>query len=307
MKRNAQGEVVLATRRSQLARWQARAVMDHLQQAYPDRSYRIQPISTQGDEALDRSLPEIGGKGVFTFELEEALREGQVDLAVHSLKDLPTEESRGLRLGAVLLREDPRDALVAPEPVDLHGLPMRARVGTSSPRRKAQALSIRPDLQVEAIRGNVETRLRKVMRGEYDAALMAAAGLQRLGLESHISAYLPLSTMLPAPGQGALAVQCRTGDDRILELLEAITDAEVHKAVQAERTFLQVLGGGCSAPLGAYASIQDGKLRLRTVVLAVDGSRHIDMQVSGKDPYTLGREAAERALSRGALELITHA
>lgn len=296
--------LVVGTRTSQLALWQSNYVKSQLEMNWPGLVCRLEPFVTQGDKTLDRPLPEIGGKGLFTAELEAALLDGRIDIAVHSLKDLPVEEAKGLTLGAISGRADVRDVLVAGEAWTLGTLPMGATVGTSSLRRKAQLLHARPDLNVQPIRGNVDTRLRKVQSGQYDAAVLAAAGLSRLGLEAHIVQYLPLEVMLPAPGQGALAIQCRAGDEETLAWLAPLNDADTRLCVLAERAFLDGLGSGCSLPVGAYATIQSGDIMLTTLVGAVDGSRVIELQGHGRDPHTLGAQLAQKALVQGAAALL---
>ncbi len=285
--------------------------MRQMQAAWVHLSCRDEVIITRGDKILDKPLPQIGGKGLFTAELEAALHSGRVQAAVHSLKDLPTEMPAGLRLGAILRRAEPRDALVSKGGFTLESLPSAAVVGTSSLRRAAQLLALRPDLQIASIRGNVETRLRKLMEGEYDAVVFAAAGLQRLGLAQEIGGMMHLLTldeMLPAPGQGALAVQCRADDEETLRLLAAIHDPETAAAVTAERAFLSGLGGGCSVPVGAYARlVADGRLRLEALVAAPDGEIVLRLQGEGDDPYELGRRLAEEALDQGAAGLLENA
>lgn len=307
--------VVVGTRGSALARAQTAKVCELLAVAWPGLACEIRLIVTQGDrtQASGEPLPEIGGKGLFTAELEQALRDGEIDLAVHSLKDLPTEEVDGIDLGAVCLRDDVRDCLISRDGVGLAGLPPRSVVGTSSLRRAAQLLAQRPDLEVRSIRGNVETRIRKVRGGEYDAALLAVAGLTRLGIEHEAAELLPPETMLPAPGQGALAVQCRADDEAALELLAAIADPAARATTAAERAFLRALGAGCTAPVGAYATVdEDGpasasnsllqgrwRVRLDGIVLSPDGREVV--RVSGEgDPDEVGERLARDALAAGA-------
>jgi hydroxymethylbilane synthase len=297
-------KLTLGSRTSALAMWQSRHVMDTLQTVWPGLECTIEPFVTQGDKTLDRPLPEIGGKGLFTLELENGLREGRIDLAVHSLKDLPVDDAPGLTLGAILGRADVRDVLVAKNGQTLDTLPPGAVVGTSSLRRQAQLLARRPELTVRSIRGNVETRIHKALHGDYDATLLAGAGVTRLGLDAHISQWLALDVMLPAPGQGALAVQCRADDERTLGLLAVIHNAEVAQSVSAERAFLSGLGGGCSIPVGAYATVRRGMIHLTGLVAATDGSRIIRVEGSGPSALELGASLAEEAKSQGALELI---
>jgi hydroxymethylbilane synthase len=298
--------IILGSRTSPLALWQSRHVMQLLQAAWPGLQCRVREFVTRGDKTLDRPLPEIGGKGLFTAELEEALRQGEIDVAVHSLKDLPVENAPGLTLGAVPARAKVQDGLVAPAGQTLAGLPPGAVVGTSSIRRQAQILAARPDLEVRSIRGNVETRLRKALAGrEYAATVLAAAGLERLGLVEHVTEWLPLNVMLPAPGQGALAVQCRAADTAVLELLAAIEEATVRAAVTAERAFLSAMGGGCAAPVAAYAWPEaDGTLLMTALVARPDGRRLIQVRGSGSVPHELGAELAAQARQQGAAEIV---
>jgi hydroxymethylbilane synthase len=254
---------------------------------------------------LDLPLPEIGGKGLFTSELEKALVEGQVDAAVHSLKDLPVQDSPGITIAAIPVRAEVRDVLVSADGSNLDSLPEGARVGTSSLRRASQLLAYRPDLHPEPIRGNVDTRLRKVEERQYDAIILAGAGLVRLGLERYITQWLPLDLMLPAPGQGALAVQARDGDERTLALLAPLEDLPSRRAVEAERAFLSNLGGGCSLPVAAYAEEIGSSLQLRGLVSSVDGSHVINLTGEGYDPQEVGKVLAVRALQEGAASLLS--
>jgi hydroxymethylbilane synthase len=303
--------ITIGTRASRLARWQAQRVAALLESANPDVVCRTVEFTTAGDRTLDRPIPEVGGKGVFTAELEQALREHRIDVAVHSLKDLPVGDSPDLVLGAVCDREDPRDVLVSANATTLAELPQGATVGTSSTRRTAQLLAARPDLRMAPIRGNVDTRVEKAKAGEYDAIVLAAAGLKRLGLESAIRQHLPLGVMLPAPGQGALAVQCREDDATILSLVEKVDDPACRGATHTERAFLEALGGGCSAPIGGHATCAgggpDAHLSFQGVIAAADGSRMIRCMADGtlKEAAMLGRQAAKIALGDGAEELLT--
>ena len=331
----------LGSRGSALALWQTEHVAARLRAIYPDLTIETVVIQTKGDRIVDRPLPSIGGKGLFTLELEERLRAGGIDGAVHSLKDLPVADPPGLTLGAIPARGDVSDALivrgggeVAAEVadakdhdgsgrtgrLDYFALREGATVGTGSRRRAAQLLVHRPDLRILDIRGNVDTRVRKTLdtAGPYDATVLAVAGLERLGLSGRISTMLPLALMLPAPGQGALAVQCRQ-EAEWPSFFGRIDDSDTRVAVTAERAFLAGLGGGCSAPVAALAECAEGdlhsgsvaggeerSLQLRGRVSALDGSRQIDAQVSG--PYSeaerLGRSLAQLALRKGAQEII---
>jgi hydroxymethylbilane synthase len=282
--------------------WQTEFVIKQLAAAWPGLSCETVPFFTEGDRTLDRPLPEIAGKGVFTTELEEALCAGTIDLAIHSLKDLPVEDTPGLVIGAILGRTEVRDALVARKGWTLTTLPQGALVGTSSIRRQAQLLATRPDLTIRPIRGNVDTRVRKVLDGHYDAAVLAATGLARLGLTHTITEILTLEVMLPAPGQGALAVQCRSDDLSTLCYLAAIDEPETRLAVQTERTFLSRLGGSCSAPVGAYAYVlPDGQVRLEAMIATADGSHVVRLDGMDSDS-SLGVGLADEALAQGARE-----
>lgn len=296
--------VRLGTRTSQLALWQTNHVAAQLQQYWPTLQCQLIHHVTQGDKRLDRPLPEIGGKGLFTAELEEALRQGEIDLAVHSLKDLPVEVPDDLVIGAILSREDTRDVLVARENWTLDTLPQGAVVGTSSLRRQAQLLAVRPDLVIRSIRGNVDTRLRKVMSGEYDAAVMAGAGLSRLGLTERITEWLEPEAMLCAPGQGALGVQCRANDEAVLTLLSAIHDAGAAATTTAERHLLYSLGGGCSAPIGAWATVDHGVITLRARVTSVDGVSTFNATATSPDPIVAAEEAASLLVAQGAQSIL---
>ncbi len=301
-------KVVIGSRRSQLALWQTMHIVSLLQKKRPGLHCEVIPIDTRGDQILDTPLAEMPGKGVFTAELEKGLRERSIDLAVHSLKDLPVEDAPELSLGAITARADVRDVLVAREASTLAALPAGAVVGTSSPRRRLQILAARPDLEVRPIRGNVETRVGKVQSGAYDAAVLAAAGLVRLGMTGVIGEWLPLQLMLPAPGQGALAVQCRAVDPFIQELLAEIDDPAARAETTAERAFLSGLGGGCSAPIAAHAAASSGgNLALQGLVADRDGRQVIRVAGQGTDPADLGRRLAEEALAQGAGLLLAEA
>ena len=300
----------LGTRGSDLALWQTRHVMALLQAARPGLQVSYEVIKTRGDKVLDTPLPLLGGKGLFTAELEDALRAGSIDCVVHSLKDLPTDKPQGLAIGAIPARANAADALVSRAGYTLATLPQGARIGTSSYRRAAQLLHIRPDLQMRDIRGNVDTRLRKALAadGDYDAIVLAYAGLARLGHADAISELLDFDVMLPAPGQGAIAVQTR--DDAALRaLLATIHHADTALAVTAERAFLAGLGGGCSVPIAAYATVQNGQVALRGRVSSLDGTRQIEVHADApaadaEAASVLGRTLAHEALAQGAQALL---
>jgi len=294
--------LIVGTRGSALARAQTDAVVERLQALQPDLEIAIQVIKTRGDMVQHKSLVGIGDKGLFTKEIEAALLAGHIDLAVHSLKDLPTELPPGLAIGAVTEREDARDVLVSRLGCSLDALPLGARVGTGSLRRAAQLLTYRPDLRIVDIRGNVDTRLRKAATEEYDAVVLAAAGLHRLGLTHHIAAYLPLEVMLPAVGQGALAVEVRAGegaegrDAQIRRLASLLDHVPTRAATTAERAFLQALGGGCRVPVAAYGEAVGGLLRLQGLVASPDGRRVWRGEIKGRmeEAEALGEELARQ-------------
>ena len=302
-------KLTFATRPSKLARWQTTHVMRALESAHPDLECIEEVFVTKGDKVLDKPLPMIGGKGLFTEELEAALLDRRVDAAVHSLKDLPTENPAGLTLGAIPLRADMRDALVSAKSYTLKTLPEGAKVGTSSPRRKAQLLAQRPDLQIADIRGNVDTRLRKLLEGQYDAVVFAAAGLIRLGLDKELGGRMQIlgyDEMLPAPGQGAMAVQVRADANATLGLLTAIEHLSTRNAVTAERAFLSGLGGGCAVPVAAWAEFrpQTSELSLTGLVSSPDGKKEVRVSGEGNDAVELGKRLAEEALAQGAARIL---
>ena len=296
----------IGTRGSLLARWQTDYVRDLLVAAHPNLTVEIVVMSTQGDRVLDTPLPMIGGKGLFTAELETALRNGAIDLAVHSLKDLPTEHPPGLTIAAMPPREDPRDVLVTRHGHTLRSLPPGATVGTSSPRRTAQLARLRPDLKTLDIRGNIDTRVRKThdAAGPYDATLLAAAGLLRLGREAVVSEFIDFNDILPAPGQASLAVQCRD-EPAMFALLAPLDDDATATCVIAERAFLSALGGGCAVPVAALGTIDpDGQLRLRGRVVSTDGVKIVDVELTRPGgratAWSIGQELAKDAIAQGA-------
>jgi hydroxymethylbilane synthase len=300
--------VTLGTRASALARAQTDLVAARLLAASPGLECSTRVISTTGDRTQDTGepLPSIGGKGLFTAELERALRDGEIDVAVHSLKDLPTEDAAGVVIGAVSARDDVRDCLVARSAGSLADLPDGAVVGTSSLRRSAQLAALRPDLEIRSIRGNVDTRIRKVADGEYDAAVLAAAGIRRLGLDDVVTEWLSEETMLPAPGQGALAVQCREGDRPVLALLDELDDAPARAETTAERAFLRALGGGCAAPVAAFAvTTTTPRVRLQGLVASVDGGQVVRVTGEG-EPQDVGERLAKEALLLGADRILAN-
>jgi hydroxymethylbilane synthase len=303
-------KITIGTRGSLLALWQTNWVKTQLQDRHPGIEVEIKVISTKGDRVLDVSLPTLGeqGKGLFTKELEDALFEHRVDLAVHSLKDLPTELPAGLHIGAICQREDVRDALVARGAIKSFGeLPERALIGTSSLRRQAQIKAVRPDVVIEPVRGNVDTRLRKLDEGQYDAIVLAAAGLHRLGHANRITEYLSQDFMLPAPGQGALAIETRADDSVTDEVIHVLDHQASRLACLAERAFLKGLGGGCLVPIAAHATIEADVMTLCGLVASPDGTQVIRDRRSAPsiDADLLGRELANELLARGAGRILS--
>jgi len=296
----------IATRKSQLALWQAEHVAGLLRRAHAGLEVELVPMVTQGDRIQDRSLAAIGGKGLFIKELEVALEEQRADIAVHSMKDLPGDLPAGLIIAAVLERADARDALLTASAARLDDLPRGARVGTSSLRRQAQLLAARPDLRIQGLRGNVDTRLRRLDGGDVDAIVLACAGLIRLGLESRITARLDPKMFLPAVGQGVIGIECRRSDSRTLGLVTVLESKDTRIAVDAERAFAHRLGGSCQSPIAAHARLEGQSLLLDGLVAEPDGSRLVRDTASGstRDPAALGRLLAERILDAGAGPLL---
>jgi len=292
----------IGSRGSQLALWQANHVAAQLQAR--GHEVEIEIIKTTGDRATSLAFAQVGTKGMFTKEIEEALAEGRVDLAVHSLKDLPTELLDSFALAAITRRECPNDVLLSPRYASLAGLPAGARVGTGSLRRQAQLKALRADLRVEPLRGNVDTRIRKLEKGDYDAIVLAAAGLRRLGHAAMICETISTELMCPAAGQGALAIEVRAADKATRVSLEFLDDAHSRAATACERALLEALGGGCQVPIGAFAEFQEGCLRLQAVVARPDGSTVLRESQSGDHPHRLGVAVAEALLRRGADQIL---
>ncbi len=292
--------LTIATRRSRLALWQAEHVRAELERVHPGLAVALLPMSTRGDEVLDRSLDQIGGKGLFVKELEAAMAEGRADLAVHSMKDVPAELPEGFILAAISAREDPRDALVSRRFASLAEMPAGAVIGTSSLRRAAQVREHYPALELALLRGNVETRIAKLDRGEYDAIVLAVAGLVRLGLVERIRSRLSLEESLPAPGQGALGIECLAARKDVQQMLAPLADAGTALCVRAERAVSRALGGSCTLPLGAYAVLRERTLSLNALVASADGRRVLRAQASGADPEEVGAQAAQALRDQGA-------
>ena len=296
--------IVIATRESRLALWQAEFIQSELAKASPGTEVTLLGMTTQGDRWLSSPLSEVGGKGLFIKELEEAMLNGRADLAVHSMKDVPALLPEGFALPLIGYRADVRDALVSPAGATLENLPEGAVVGSSSLRRQAMLLAARPDLTIRPVRGNVNTRLAKLDAGEYDALMLAAAGLDRLGLQDRITERLPETVSLPAAGQGALGVECRAGDAELLELLAELQDSDVAACVLAERAVSAGIGADCSAPLGAYATRSGDRIRLDARLGAPDGSRMLTGSATGEDPAAVGEAVVGQLKAQGALELL---
>mgnify|MGYP000561883438 CR=1 FL=1 len=299
--------IVIATRESRLALWQAEHVRDLLAQRFGAR-VDLLGMTTRGDQILDRTLSKVGGKGLFVKELETALEEGRAHLAVHSLKDVPMDLPEGFALAAVLDREDPRDAFVSPRYERLADLPQGAKVGTSSLRRWVQLGALRPDLVVEPLRGNLDTRLRKLDEGQYDAIILAAAGLTRLGLASRIRSTLPSDVSLPAAGQGALGIEALSDRPEVAAWIAPLADANSAACVRAERATSRALAGSCEVPLGAYAEVKDGELWLRGFVALPDGSRIARAERRGPidAPEALGLALADDLRADGADDILAN-
>ena len=297
-------KIRIATRQSKLALWQSEFIKDQLELHYPQLEVELVGITTEGDRRLDRALSEIGGKGLFIKELEYALLNDQADIAVHSLKDLPSTLSDGFVLAASGFREDVRDALVSSTSGGLKGLKQGAVVGSSSLRRQTQLKSLRPDLNFKSIRGNVDTRLLKLDAGEYDAIVLAAAGLKRLGLGDRISQTLSVEHSLPCPGQAALGIESCGGASEVRNLVSVLNDSQVEACILAERAVSRALGGDCSLPLAAYCELVGDELFVRCLLSSADGTQIIRASARGKDSELVGREAADQLFAQGARKLL---
>lgn len=299
-------KIIVGSRRSKLAMTQTNWVIDQLKKIGAPFTFDLKEIVTKGDEILNVTLSKVGGKGLFVKEIEQAMLNKEIDIAVHSMKDMPAVLPDGLVIGTIPEREDPRDVLISKENRSLRDLPAGAIVGTSSLRRKAQILNIRPDLEIKWIRGNIDTRLKKLETEEYDAIILAAAGLSRMGWQAEVvSEYLEPSDCIPAVGQGALAIECRKDDEEILQWLAKLNCPKTNRAVQAERAFLNKIGGSCQVPVGGYAVINDeDDVVLNAFVASGNGKTIFKETVVGKDAVAVGEKAGERLMERGAGKLI---
>ena len=299
-------KIIIASRESLLAMWQAKFIQKCLGELYPQTEVSILGMTTRGDQILDQSLAKIGGKGLFIKELEQALEDGRADIAVHSMKDMPMNVPEGFKLAAITEREDPRDAFVSIHYSGLDALPEGSVVGTSSLRRESQLRAQFPHLEVHPLRGNVQTRLRKLDEGQYAAIILAAAGLKRLGLSDRIAALLSPEQSLPAVGQGALGIECRADRTDLVALMQPLHHQETAYCVEAERALSRVLGGSCQVPLGAFAEINNGTLQLRGFVAQPDGKRIVSDALNGKPEtgITMGQQLAQKLISKGAGEIL---
>lgn len=298
--------IVIGTRKSNLALKQAEWVKEKLEGLGLPYKFELKKIVTKGDRILDVTLSKVGGKALFVKEIEKAIEDGEIDLAVHSMKDIPSVIPEGFSLGAVTERVDPRDVLISESEKKLHELPAGSVIGTSSLRRQSQILAARPDVEVKWIRGNIETRMRKMKEEDFDAIILAAAGLERMGWsEKIVTEYLAPENSLPSVGQGALGIECRTDDTDILELLQHIHDAEVARTVQAERAFLKNVEGSCQVPVAGHAVLEEGDdVTLRALVASPDGKTLLQDEQTGSDPERLGKVIAANLLERGGKEIL---
>lgn len=299
-------KLTIGTRQSLLALWQSNHIAALLRKQYPKCEVVLKKIVTKGDRILDVPLAQIGGKGLFTKEIEEDLLDGTIDLAVHSLKDMPTVLPEGLCLTAITERANVGDAFVSNKYGSFEELPLGSVVGTSSLRRKAQLLAKRPDLEIRDLRGNVDTRLRKLDEGLYDAIILAAAGLERLGHGDRISSLIPADVCLPAVGQGALAIEARTEDKEVRDMLSFLNDLTTKQATDAERAFLGLLEGGCQVPIGVHADVEGENIRIEAIIAALDGSNILRDTINGKadDAVSLGQQLGKKMLAAGGQEIL---
>ncbi|WP_059171304.1 hydroxymethylbilane synthase [Bacillus sp. FJAT-27445] len=300
-------KIIVGSRRSKLALTQTNWVIEQLKKiAGPSFEFEVKEIVTKGDRILDVTLSKVGGKGLFVKEIEQAMLDKEIDMAVHSMKDMPAVLPEGLTIGCIPFREDHRDALISKEHVKLADLPAGSVIGTSSLRRSSQLLLERPDLEIKWIRGNVDTRLDKLNNGEYDAIILAAAGLSRLGWEKEVvTEFIDAEVCIPAIGQGALAIECRENDSELLEIFEKFTCKKTALAVQSERAFLREMEGGCQVPIAGFATAEEnGDITLNVLVASPDGKEVYRETVTGQNPEELGVKAAELMIEKGAKELI---
>ena len=299
-------KIIVGSRRSKLALTQTNWVIEQLKKIDPSFDFEIKEIVTKGDKILDVTLSKVGGKGLFVKEIEQAMLDQEIDMAVHSMKDMPAILPEGLVIGCIPFREDHRDALISKNHTPIKDLKPGSVVGTSSLRRSAQLLAIRPDLEIKWIRGNIDTRLAKLETGEYDAIILAAAGLSRMGWASEVvSEFIDDEVCIPAVGQGALSIECRESDEQLLDLLSRFTDVKTRQAVTAERAFLQKMEGGCQVPIAGYARVNEsGEISFTGLVASPDGKTILKESASGQDPIKLGEQVAVALIANGGKALI---
>ncbi|MFJ6411353.1 hydroxymethylbilane synthase [Terribacillus saccharophilus] len=301
-------KIIVGSRKSNLALTQTKWVIEQLKLTGAPYEFEIKKIETKGDKILDVTLSKVGGKGLFVKEIEQAMYDEEIDMAVHSMKDMPSELPVGLTIASVPVREDYRDALISKNNVSLRELPEGAVVGTSSLRRASQILAIRPDIEIKPIRGNIHTRLKKLENEDFDAIVLAAAGLKRMGWDDEIiTEYLETDLCLPAIGQGALAIECRDTDMELIELLAKINDSYTQQTVAAERTFLYLMNGSCQVPIAGVAHMEEDDVVLTALIASVDGKQVFKEEVRGTDPQEVGKLAAEKMQEQGAQDIITKA
>lgn len=298
-------KIIVGTRRSQLALTQSKQFIQKIKDQFPDVDIEIKEIVTKGDKIVNVQLSKVGGKGLFVKEIEQALFNKEIDMAIHSLKDVPSELPEGLTLGCIPDREDPRDAFISKNHVKLADLPAGSIVGTSSLRRGAQLLNAYPELNIEWIRGNIDTRLNKLAHEDYDAIILAAAGLKRMGWsDDTVTEYLDPETMLPAIGQGALGIECRSDDTEVLELLRAVHNEDVERCTQTERQFLKLMDGSCQVPIAGHAVIEGDQIHFKGLIMSIDGKERYVAEITGTDPLEIGIQAAEEMKVNGAHQII---
>lgn len=302
----SKSKIVVGSRGSVLALTQTNMVIDKLKEKFPNTEFEILKITTKGDRILDKTLSKIGGKGLFIKEIETALMEEKIDIAIHSMKDMPSTMPEGFELAAITMREDVRDALVTGNGKGLDGIRQNGVIGTSSLRRAAQLLSIRPDIEIKPIRGNVGTRIKKIEEENLDGVILAAAGLNRLGLNEEINYYFETEDMTPAVGQGALGIEIKEGNLEVKEMIEQIADMETTYCVEAEREFMRMLNGGCHVPIGSIATIEDGKMTMTAMVASCDGKRVIKSTEIGdaKDYINIAKKVSHEIISKGGKEIL---
>lgn len=305
---SVKNKIIIGTRSSKLALWQANKVKDELNKHFPELEINLKEIKTKGDHITDVALSKIGGKGLFTKEIEDALLKKEIDLAVHSLKDLPTKLPDGLKIGAILKREDPHDVLISRNKTTFKNLPSASKVGTSSLRRLSQLKALRHDLEYLDLRGNLDTRIKKLEEGQYDAIVLAYAGVKRLGFEDKISYHFSPKEILPAVGQGALAVEIRENDKEIENIILKLNDEESYLISLAERTFLETLQGGCQVPIGIYSEVKNNKIIIYGMIASLDGKRIVKDQIEGlleiNESKKVGAELAHKLLQNGGSEIL---